>query len=48
MVDSVIKDRKEGRTAVKSSGGGYDLLQLLLEAAGYDDRGAVDGCGGER
>ena len=31
MVDSVIRDRKEGRTDVKGSGG-YDLLQLLLEA----------------
>ena len=31
MVASVIQDRKEGRTAVKASGG-YDLLQLLLEA----------------
>ena len=31
MVDSVIRDRKEGRTSVKASSG-YDLLQLLLEA----------------
>ena len=31
MVDSVIRDRKEGRSTAEGSGG-YDLLQLLLEA----------------
>ena len=36
MVDTVIRDRKEGRTSAGGGGGGggggYDLLQLLLEA----------------
>ena len=32
MVDSVIRDRKEGKTAVKTSSGEWDLLQLLLDA----------------